>query len=181
MTDSIYHEIHKSCLTLERYRIATYASIELSAVNRDDGVIHIKPMGECGIRTLPAHPCVSLHATVYARFSEVESILLINSEWIGIASGAGWTLDRHSYGYIPSFTDTVPCTARIRTPVDSADFPNAFCEAISDATRDEKLPRALLVRSRGAVIFARSPMEAAEYAITLEYAAKKAFYIRKFR
>ena len=181
MTDAVSREIHNSCLALERYRIATYAGVELSAASRDDGVIHIKPMGECGIHTLPADSCHSLHAKLYARFAETSSILLVNSDWIGVSSGAGWTLDRQSYGYIPSFSDTVPCTAKVRTPTDSAEYPDVLCDAISDATHGGKLPRALLVRSRGAVIFARSPMEAAEYAITLEYAAKKAFHIRKFR
>lgn len=181
MTDAIYHEIHKSCLTLERYRIATYASIELSAVNRDDGVIHIKPMGECDIHTILESSRSNLHAELYARFADIGSILLVNSEWIGIASGAGWTLDRSSYGYIPSFTDTVPCTERVRTPVDSTDYPKALCDAIESVLTVNKLPCAVLVRSRGAVILANSPMEAAEYAITLEYAAKKAFHIRKLR
>ena len=181
MTDAIYHEIHKSCLTLERYRIATYASIELSAVNRDDGVIHIKPMGECDVHTILESSRSNLHAELYARFADIGSILLVNSEWIGIASGAGWTLDRSSYGYIPSFTDTVPCTAKIRAHVDSEEYAKAFCDAVSNVITDEKPTRAVLVRGIGALVFADTAMDAAEYAVTLEYAAKKAFHIRKFR
>jgi len=181
MTDAISREIHKSLLTLERYRIATYANVELSVIDRDDGIIHIKPINECEIHAMPFGSGINIHAELYARFGEVNSILLLRSEWIGIASGAGWTLDRRSYGYIPSFTDTIPCTTKIRTHADSTDYPKAFCEAIADVSSVKHLPRAVLVRSRGAIVFAHSPMDAIEYAITLEYAAKKAFYIRSFR
>ena len=175
-------DIKKACKSLERYKIATVNNIEISSVNRDDGTIFIKPRGENGIHDVSQSSNLArLHAALYLRFSDVRSILLVSSEWIKIASGAGWTLDKKSYGYIPSFSDTVPCTARIRTPVDSVDYPAAFCDAVSDVMTEEKLPRAVLVRGLGAIVFALTPMDAAEHAITLEYAAKKAFHIRKFR
>lgn len=179
MTDSMRRELHKACSTLERYRIETYERAEISCIDRESGAILIKPRGECEIHEIRADSD-SLHAMLYARFQGVTSILLVNPEWIGVASDAGWVLDHASYGYIPSFADTVPCTKKIRAPLDSVDYPRAFCDAVSDVTSDG-IPRAVLVRSRGAVIFASSPASAAEYAVTLEYAAKKAFYARKIR
>ena len=180
--NALHSDIKRACLTLERYKIETHANIEISSVNRDDGTIFIKSRGENDIHDVSAcSDSALLHAELYSRFSDVRSILFVNSEWIKIASGAGWTLDRKAYGYIPSFCDTVPCTARIRTHVDSGDYPTAFCDAVSDVITKEKLPRAVLVRGLGALVFADTPMDAAEYAITLEYAAKKAFLIRKFR
>ncbi len=180
MTDA-NRQIHEACLALERYRLATYANVEFSAPCRAEGVLHIKPIGECDIQTVHLDFGANLHAELYSRYPDAGSILLVKPEWIGIASDAGWTLERSTYGYIPSFSDTVPCTERVRTPVDSAEYPMALCAAIASVSGSDDLPRAVLVRSRGAVILANSPMEAAEYAITLEYAAKKAFYIRKLR
>lgn len=180
MTDA-NRQINEACLALERYRLATYANVEFSAHFRTEGVLHIKPMGECDIQTVHLGSGANIHAELYARFRSVGSVLLVKPEWIGIASDAGWTLERSTYGYIPSFSDTVPCTERVRTPVDSTDYPKALCDAIESVLTVNKLPCAVLVRSRGAVILANSPMEAAEYAITLEYAAKKAFHIRKLR
>ncbi len=180
MTD-VNRQINEACLALERYRLATYANVELSAFCRTEGVLHIKPMGECDIQTFPPGSGANIHAELYARFRSVGSILFVKPEWIGIASDAGWTLECSTYGYIPSFSDTVPCTERVRTPADPADYPRALCDAVESVLTVNKLPCAVLVRSRGAVILANSPMEAAEYAITLEYAAKKAFHIRKLR
>ena len=189
MIIEVSREIYKACLTLERYGVSSARDTELSKLIPEFRVIAVKPQGASSdeILVLPLHDIpkrltgAQLHAELYRRMPNVKSILGVSPEWTTIASGIGRSLDPTTYGYVPSFDNTVPCTTKIPLSKESSGYATVAADAICDVISGTENPRAVLIKHSGAIVFADSPRDAAEFAITLEYAAKKAFYIRKFK
>ncbi len=194
--ESAKNLIFKACLALDRCGVVTYSNTEISSLDRESGVLIIKPHGMDGSESdimsvslkdigdnIPNRESARLHAELYSRFPEISSIAHTGSEWISICSAAGWSLENSSYGYIPRFECKVPCTEKIAVGKTDADYARLAADAVKAAVSGANLasPRAVLLRENGALLFSESPISVAEDAITLEYAAKKAFYIRKFR
>ncbi len=198
MLDNLNEKIFKSSCAAERYGLEAYSNTEISAVNRELGIMMLKPRGlDCSADEILQFSLVSensscaveyektyqFHRELYAHFPSVNSIMHTHAEWISLQSNIGTGIDKSSYGYIPSFDAKIPCTEKITGTENDTDCKESVLAVINAFSSMNKLPPeipAVFLRSNGALVFGATPLEAAENAVTLEYASKKAFHTRKF-
>ncbi len=178
-------QVIRACRIVEMYGLEAYENTALSTVDRASGVMYIKPRGLVGngilTLSLDRDNSENLHAEIYSRFPTALSILHTHAEWLSLYSMAGWSLEKSSYGYIPRFDSKIPCTERIAVDKTDTEYARLATDALEKTLTETHRTQAIILRCDGALIIGDSPVHVAEYAITLEYAAKKAFYRRKIR
>ncbi|MGN0568626.1 MAG: L-ribulose-5-phosphate 4-epimerase [Acutalibacteraceae bacterium] len=202
MLEELKEQVLKANLLLPRYGLVTFTWGNVSGIDREKGLIAIKPSGveydnmsaddivvvdlESGKKvegTLNPSSDTPTHLALYRAFPNVRGIVHTHSRWATIYAQAGLGIPPLGTTHGDYFYGEIPCT-RPMMPKEIGGAPghyeletgNVIIETFSDKSPDD-IP-AVLVRSHGPFTWGTSSENAVHNAVVLEELAFMAWHAR---
>lgn len=202
MLEELKEQVLKANLLLPRYGLVTFTWGNVSGINREKGLVAIKPSGveydnmsaddivvvdlESGKKvegTLNPSSDTPTHLALYRAFPNVRGIVHTHSRWATIYAQAGLGIPPLGTTHGDYFYGEIPCT-RPMMPKEIGGAPghyeletgNVIIETFSDKSPDD-IP-AVLVRSHGPFTWGTSSENAVHNAVVLEELAFMAWHAR---
>lgn len=202
MLEELKEQVLKANLLLPRYGLVTFTWGNVSGIDREKGLVAIKPSGveydnmsaddivvvdlENGKKvegTLNPSSDTPTHLTLYRAFPNVRGIVHTHSRWATIYAQAGLGIPPLGTTHGDYFYGEIPCT-RPMMPKEIGGAPghyeletgNVIIETFSDKSPDD-IP-AVLVRSHGPFTWGTSSENAVHNAVVLEELAFMAWHAR---
>ena len=202
MLEELKEQVLKANLLLPRYGLVTFTWGNVSGIDREKGLVAIKPSGveydnmsaddivvvdlENGKKvegTLNPSSDTPTHLALYRAFPNVRGIVHTHSRWATIYAQAGLGIPPLGTTHGDYFYGEIPCT-RPMMPKEIGGAPghyeletgNVIIETFSDKSPDD-IP-AVLVRSHGPFTWGTSSENAVHNAVVLEELAFMAWHAR---
>ena len=202
MLEELKEQVLKANLLLPRYGLVTFTWGNVSGIDREKGLVAIKPSGveydnmsaddivvvdlESGKKvegTLNPSSDTPTHLALYRAFPNVRGIVHTHSRWATIYAQAGLGIPPLGTTHGDYFYGEIPCT-RPMMPKEIGGAPghyeletgNVIIETFSDKSPDD-IP-AVLVRSHGPFAWGTSSENAVHNAVVLEELAFMAWHAR---
>ena len=202
MLEELKEQVLKANLLLLRYGLVTFTWGNVSGIDREKGLVAIKPSGveydnmsaddivvvdlESGKKvegTLNPSSDTPTHLALYRAFPNVRGIVHTHSRWATIYAQAGLGIPPLGTTHGDYFYGEIPCT-RPMMPKEIGGAPghyeletgNVIIETFSDKSPDD-IP-AVLVRSHGPFTWGTSSENAVHNAVVLEELAFMAWHAR---
>ena len=199
MLEELKELVCKANLMLPKYGLVTFTWGNVSGVDRERGLMVIKPSGvEYDNMTAADMVVVSLatgervegkwkpssdtdtHVALYNAFPNLGGIVHTHSRWATTFAQAGKGIPAYGTTHGDYFYGEIPCTRKM-TPEEIAgsyerETGNVIIETFAEKTADE-IP-AVLVHSHGPFAWGKDPMDAVHNAVVLEELAFMAFHTR---
>lgn len=202
MLEELKEQVLKANLLLPRYGLVTFTWGNVSGIDREKGLVAIKPSGveydnmsaddivvvdlESGKKvegTLNPSSDTPTHLALYRAFPNVRGIVHTHSRWATIYAQAGLGIPPLGTTHGDYFYGEIPCT-RPMMPKEIGGAPghyeletgNVIIETFSDKSPDD-IP-AVLVRSHGPFTWGTSSENAVHNAVVLEELAFMAWHAR---
>lgn len=182
---------------LPRHNLVTFTWGNVSGIDREAGLVVIKPSGveydeltpeNMVVVALNDGHCVEgdfkpssdtpTHLELYRAFPTLGGIVHTHSRWATCWSQAGLSLPAYGTTHGDYFYGAIPCTRKM-TPSEIAGDYEAETGRVIVETFHDKSPAdipAVLVNSHGPFAWGKSPEEAVHNAVVLEEIAMMAFY-----
>ena len=197
MLEELKELVCKANLMLPKYGLVTFTWGKVCGVDREKGLMVIKPSGvEYENMTAEDMVVVSLatgervegkwkpssdtdtHVALYNAFPNLGGIVHTHSRWATTFAQAGKGIPAYGTTHGDYFYGEIPCTRKM-TPEEIAgsyerETGNVIIETFAEKTADE-IP-AVLVHSHGPFAWGVSPMDAVHNAVVLEELAFMAFH-----
>lgn len=191
MLESLKKDVLKANLDLPRYGLVTFTWGNVSGIDRDKGLVVIKPSGvEYDGMTEADMVVVDLktgnvvdgekkpssdtatHLALYRRFDEIGGIVHTHSRHATIWAQAGLDLPAYGTTHADYFYGTIPCTRRMTKAEIEGDYEwetgNVIIETFVERTISPKQVPAVLVNSHGPFAWGKDAHEAVHNAVVLE-------------
>lgn len=199
MLESLKKEVYEACMELWRSRLAIFTWGNVSGIDRDKGLVVIKPSGvEYDALTPEMFPVVDLesgktvegslnpssdthtHLELYRKFEGVGGITHTHSEWATVFAQAGREIRCYGTTHADYFDGEVPCTRLMTAEEIAGEYELETGKVIVETFVNNKLDPmrvpAVLVHSHAPFTWGKNPMNSVHCAITLEYVAKMAYH-----
>ncbi|MBO5070713.1 MAG: L-ribulose-5-phosphate 4-epimerase [Roseburia sp.] len=182
---------------LPRHNLVTFTWGNVSGIDRDAGLVVIKPSGveyddltpeNMVIVSLENGYCVEgnfkpssdtpTHLELYRAFPTLGGIVHTHSRWATCWSQAGLSLPAYGTTHGDYFYGSIPCTRKMTQEEIGGEYEAETGRVIIETFRDKSpadIP-AVLVNSHGPFAWGSSPEEAVHNAVVLEEIAMMAFY-----
>lgn len=197
MLEELRQRVYEANCMLPRYQLVTFTWGNVSGIDRDKGIVAIKPSG-VEYEHLSAEDMVLVdletgsviegkyrpssdtdtHRLLYQRDHSIEGVVHTHSPWATIWSQMGRSIPALGTTHADYFYGAIPCTRKM-TPAEIAGrYEWETGEVIAETVlREGKLQsRAALVHSHGPFTWGNSPAHAVEVAVVLERVAEMAYY-----
>ena len=198
MLEQLKKQVYDANMLLPRYGLVTLTWGNVSGIDRETGLMVIKPSGVEYDQLTPDQMVVvdlegnkvegdlnpstdtDTHLCLYRGFPAIGGVVHTHSRWATIWAQAGMGIPPMGTTHADYFHGTVPCT-RPMTPQEIAGrYEEETGKVILETmgTRDwEEMP-AVLVHSHGPFAWGKDPVDAVHYAVVLEEAAMMAWHDR---
>ena len=197
MLEELKAQVCKANLELPKYGLVTFTWGNVSGVDRETGLMVIKPSGvEYDTMTPEDMVVVSLatgeavegkwkpssdtatHVALYNAFPHIGGIVHTHSRWATSWAQAGRGIPAYGTTHGDYFYGEIPCTRKM-TPAEIAgeyekETGNVIVETFADLSADD-IP-AVLVHSHGPFTWGKDPHNAVHNAVVLEELAFMAFH-----
>lgn len=197
MLEKLKEEVCKANLELPKYGLVTFTWGNVSGVDRESGLMVIKPSGvEYDGMTADDMVVVSLetgekvegkwkpssdtatHVALYNAFPEIKGIVHTHSRWATSFAQAGRIIPAYGTTHGDYFYGEIPCTRKM-TPEEIAgeyekETGNVIIETFKEINEND-IP-AVLVNSHGPFAWGTDPMNAVHNAVVLEELAFMALH-----
>ena len=192
MLDKLKQEVLEANLLLPKYGLVTFTWGNVSAVDRESGIMIIKPSGvEYDSMTAEDMVAVSLetgevvagrykpssdtptHLTLYKAFEGVGGIVHTHSRWATSFAQAGRGIEPLGTTHADYFYGEIPCTRAMTPDEINGEYEKETGTVIIEAFKDIDpltIP-AVLVKSHGPFTWGKTAAEAVHNAVVLEEAA----------
>lgn len=201
MLEQLKKEVLEANLELPKKGLITYTWGNVSGIDREKGLIVIKPSGvEYDNMTIDDLVVVDLdgnkveghykpssdtatHIELYKAFPEIGGVVHTHSTWATIFSQAGRDLKAYGTTHADYFCGDIPCTRKMTTSEIGGEYEKKTGSVIIETINDRKVnPNhmpAVLVHSHGPFAWGTSPSNCVHNAVVLEELAKMAFNTEK--
>jgi len=189
MLESLKEQVLQANLQLPKNNLVTFTWGNVSGIDRDQGLIVIKPSGvsyevmqasdmvvvdlETGQRVegkLNPSSDTSTHLVLYRAFPNIGGIVHTHSRWATIFAQAGSSISPLGTTHADDFHGEIPCTRMLNEDEIRCDYEietgNVIVETFA-AQNPDSIP-AVLVQSHGPFVWGKDPMEAVHNAVVLE-------------
>lgn len=195
MLKSLKEEVLKANLDLPRHGLVTFTWGNVSGIDRDKGLIVIKPSGVPYDELKAEHLVVldldgnkvegdlnpssdtATHLVLYRNFKEVNGIVHTHSSWATSWAQAGRSIPCFGTTHADYFYGTIPCTRRMTKEEIEGNYEENTGHVIVETFKDLNpvyVP-GVLVEDHGPFSWGKSPENAVHNAVVMEEVAKMAF------
>lgn len=197
MLEELKHRVLEANLQLPRLGLVTFTWGNVSGVDRDAGVMIIKPSG-VEYKEMRAHDMVVVdlstgkkvegdlfpssdtptHLQLYNTYDGLGGIVHTHSRWATIFSQMGRGIPAIGTTQADYFHGEIPCTRKLTPSEIAGEYESETARVIVEcfANRDVMEVPAALVHSHGPFVWGRSPQEAVHNAVVLEEIAMMAWH-----
>lgn len=191
MLELLKQQVFEANLLLPKYGLATLTWGNVSGIDRESGLVVIKPSGVRYADMSAADMVVvnldgkviegrlkpssdtPTHLELYRAFSKVGGIVHTHSRWATSFAQAGVSIEPTGTTHADYFYGAVPCTRRLTAAEIGRDYEKETSKVIVETFRDldpEAIP-AVLFHSHGPFCWGTTPEKAVETAAVLEEVA----------
>jgi L-ribulose-5-phosphate 4-epimerase len=188
MLESLKQEVFEANLLLPKYGLVTLTWGNVSGIDRDSGLVAIKPSGVSyeGISTgdmvivelngkivegnLKPSSDTPTHLELYKAYPHIGGIVHTHSRWATSFAQAGWSIEPTGTTHADYFYGGVPCTRLLTPPEIELDYEKNTGKVIIETFKcldPDSIP-AVLVQSHGPFCWGNTPEKAVETAVVLE-------------
>lgn len=189
MLEKLRETVYQANLLLPKYNLVTFTWGNVSGIDRDHGLVVIKPSG-VPYENMKVEDMVTVeldtgnalegqlkpssdtatHLELYKAFPNIGGIIHTHSRWATIFAQAGHSLRPLGTTHADYFFGDVQCTRDMQEDEINRDYERetglVIVESFKD--RDPDATPASLVRSHGPFVWGSDPMEAVHNAVVLE-------------
>lgn len=197
MLEELKAQVCNANLALPKHGLVTFTWGNVSGIDRERGLVVIKPSGvEYDELTPDLLPVVDLmsgavvegtlnpssdtptHLELYRRFPEIGGITHTHSEWATIYAQAGRAINDYGTTHADYFDGPIPCTRKMTPKEIAGEYELETGRVIAEHFEKNNIAPmrvpAVLVHSHGPFSWGKTPMKSVEYAVIMEYVAKMA-------
>ena len=198
MLEQLKKEVLEANLLLPKYNLVTFTWGNVSGINREKGLIVIKPSGvEYDVMTAEHRVVVDLdgnvvegdlnpssdtatHIELYKAFPEIGGVIHTHSPWATSWAQAGRGIPAYGTTHADYFYGEIPCTRQL-TPeeVESAyekETGTVIIEAFRDKGIDPVAVPGVIVYKHGPFAWGKNPHQAVHNAVVMETVANMAYH-----
>jgi L-ribulose-5-phosphate 4-epimerase len=198
MLETLRKEVYEANMALERYKLVTFTWGNVSAIDRERGLVIIKPSGvpyeslKSGNMTIvdldgnrvegefkPSSDTPT-HIELYKRFKNIGGIVHTHSKWATSFAQAGLSIPAYGTTHADYFFGAIPCTRALTEAEVNGDYELETGKVIVETFRDikeDQIP-AVLVKNHGPFAWGKDAAEAVHNAVVLEEIAMMAYVTR---
>jgi len=202
MLKSLRKEVCEANLLLPKYGLVTFTWGNVSGIDRDQGVVAIKPSG-VPYETLKPDDIVLLeletevvlegrlqpssdtptHLELYKAFPNIGGVVHTHSRWATIFAQAGIGIIPLGTTHADTFYGEIPCTRAMTSEEIQGDYEKETGLLIQETFegRDPDAIPGALVRSHGPFAWGANPLEAVHNAVVLEEIACMNYHVQMLR
>ncbi|AIY81232.1 L-ribulose-5-phosphate 4-epimerase [Clostridium botulinum] len=195
MLENLKKEVYEANMLLPKYNLVTFTWGNVSAIDREKGLIVIKPSGIEYDKMSPDDMVVvdldgnvvegkykpssdtPTHIKLYHDFLEIGGIVHTHSRWATIFAQAGRCINPYGTTQADYFYDEIPCTRDMTVEEIKANYEYNTGGVIVDTFKHinpNNVP-AVLVKNHGPFTWGKDAMEAVHNAVVLEEVAMMAW------
>lgn len=195
MLEELKESVLKANLDLLEYNLVTFTWGNVSGIDRDKGLIVIKPSGvsydnlklddlvvvdlEGNIVEGDLNPSsdTATHLVLYRNFPGIGGVVHTHSKWATTWAQTGRGIPALGTTHADYFYGEIPCTRRMKTEEIKKDYEGQTGQVIVETFQDKdpQQIQAVLVNSHGPFCWGKDPLKAVENAVVLEEVAEMAF------
>lgn len=199
MLEQLKQQVFEANLMLPKYGLATFTWGNVSAVDREKGVVVIKPSGvEYDIMKMEDMVVVELatgrliesklnpssdtptHLELYHNFPNIGGIVHTHSRWATIFAQSGLCIPALGTTHADYFYGEIPCTRLMTAEEIAGDYElntgKVIVEAFADSDKQPENIPAVLVASHGPFAWGSNAHDAVHNAVVLEEIAMMAWH-----
>ncbi|NLG88522.1 MAG: L-ribulose-5-phosphate 4-epimerase [Clostridiaceae bacterium] len=195
MLEELKEQVLKANLLLVEYKLVTFTWGNVSGIDREKGLVVIKPSGvpydqlkaehmvvvdlEGNVREGSLKPSsdTPTHLVLYKHFSEIGGVVHTHSPWATGFAQAGKGIPALGTTHGDYFYGEIPCTRKMTEKEINGAYEEETGNVIVETFRDKdpmEIP-AVLVNMHGPFTWGKDPLKAVENSVVLEEVAKMAF------
>ncbi len=203
MIQPIIRKTLEANLLLPEYGLVTFTWGNVSSIDREKGLVAIKPSGVPYEGMEERHIVVvdldgrvvsgtyrpstdtATHLALYKAFPGIGGIVHTHSHWATIFAQAGLDLPAYGTTHADTFYGSVPCTRNMTREEIEGEYEANTGAVIIETFQERGLTAdaipAVLVADHGPFAWGRDAVEAVHHAVILEECARMAFHTRLLR
>lgn len=197
MLEKLKEEVLKANLELPKRNLVTYTWGNVSGIDRELGLVVIKPSGvEYDEMTVDDLVVVDLegkviegklkpssdtatHLELYKKFKNIGGVVHTHSSWATIWAQAGKDIQAYGTTHADYFYGDIPCTRKMTPEEIKGEYEletgKVIVETFKERGIDPDFMPAVLVHSHGPFSWGKTPSEAVHNSVVLEELAKMAY------
>lgn len=198
MLEELKKEVLKANLELPKRNLITYTWGNVSGIDREKGLVVIKPSGvEYDVMTVDDLVVVDLegnvvegklkpssdtptHLELYRKFKDIGGVVHTHSSWATTWAQAGKSITAYGTTHADYFYGKIPCTRKMKNEEIAGEYELNTGKVIVETFEKEEInPNfmpGVLVCSHGPFTWGKSPADAVHNSVVLEELAKMAYH-----
>lgn len=201
MLDILKRKVCEANLLLPKYGLVVLTWGNVSAIDREKGIVVIKPSGvkyedmtpekmvavdlEGNIVSGDFKPSSDLftHLELYKNFDSIESIIHTHSRWATVWAQIGEGIPPLGTTHADTFNGVIRCTDNLSDRDISNDYERNIGKQIVNTINSKEVDEipAILVKNHGPFIWGKTIDKAIENAVTLEEVAMMAWHVEQLK
>jgi L-ribulose-5-phosphate 4-epimerase len=195
MLEKLKEQVFQANLDLKKHRLVIYTWGNVSGIDREQGLVVIKPGGISYDSMKPGDMVVlnlygqvvegslkpssdtPTHLVLYRQFEHIGGIVHTHSEWAVSWAQAGKSIPVLGTTHADYFYGEIPCTRKMTRNEIEGDYEKETGKVIAERFRDldpDRVP-GVLVNNHGPFAWGSDPSNAVHNAVVMEELAKMAF------
>lgn len=201
MLEELKKEVLKANLELPKRNLITYTWGNVSGIDREKGLVVIKPSGvEYDVMTVDDLVVVDLdgnvvegklkpssdtptHLELYRKFKDIGGVVHTHSSWATTWAQAGKSITAYGTTHADYFYGKIPCTRKMTNEEIAGEYELNTGKVIVETFEKEEInPNfmpGVLVCSHGPFTWGKSPADAVHNSVVLEELAKMAYHTER--